>query len=136
MTVTVERLDERAYGRLLAKALPRVIKSEGENEQMLARIEKLIDKGERILPEDLALLELMTQLVEAFEERAYPVGDAPPHRVLQHLMEARDLKQSDLANVIGGRGRVSEIVNGKRSISKEQAKRLAEFFNVTADLFI
>jgi HTH-type transcriptional regulator / antitoxin HigA len=51
-------------------------------------------------------------------------------------MEAQGLKQIDLVKVIGSKGGVSEIVNGKRAISKSQAKALGEFFNVSPALFI
>ena len=52
------------------------------------------------------------------------------------LPEQRNLRPSDLYPVIGSKSRVSEILAGKRSISKEQAKKLAEFFHVGAGLFI
>src|SRR3954471_16410443 len=115
----VKELNPTRYGRLLAKALPTVIKTEEENERMLAEIEKLMDKGESMTPEELALLELMSQLVEAFEEQAYPIEEGPPFRVLRHLMEANGLKQADLLPIFGSRGYTSDIVNGKRAISKE-----------------
>ena len=51
-------------------------------------------------------------------------------------MEARDIRQEDLIGVIGSRGVVSEVVNGKRGISKAQAKALGEYFHVSAELFI
>jgi HTH-type transcriptional regulator/antitoxin HigA len=51
-------------------------------------------------------------------------------------MLARGLKQGDLAELLGSKGRVSELINGKRTISKAQAKALAEFFHVSAELFI
>lgn len=132
----VKELNPARYGRLLAKTLPTVIKTEAENERLLAEIEKLMDKGESMAPEELALLELMSQLVEAFEEQAYPIAEGPPFRVLQHLMEANDLKQADLLPIFGSRGYTSDIVNGKRAISKEHAKRLGEFFHVSPSLFI
>ena len=56
--------------------------------------------------------------------------------MLLHLMESNDVKQESLVGVIGSRGVVSEVVNGKRSISKAQAKALAEFFSVDVGLFI
>ena len=56
--------------------------------------------------------------------------------MLRHLMDARGLKQSDLTEVFGSKGVASEVLNGKRGISKAQAKRLAEFFGVSAELFI
>ena len=51
-------------------------------------------------------------------------------------MEQRDIKQIDLVGVIGSKGVVSEVVNGKREISKAQAKALGDFFNVDAGMFI
>ena len=64
------------------------------------------------------------------------MGETTPLSMLLHLMEARGLKQVDLIDVIGSSGVVSEIVNGKREISKSQAKALGEFFNIDAGLFI
>lgn len=138
MTVTADaRIDEKKYGRLLARALPSVIETEEENERMLAEVERLMDKGEvSLTPEEGRLLRLMVVLVEDFEGRTYPVRDAAPHEMLRHLMEARGLKQADLLPVFGSRGYTSDIVNGKRGISKEHAKALGEFFHVSPSLFI
>ena len=104
---------------------------------MLAAIWDLMKKGEANLSaEELALLELMSVLVERFEEERYPIPDSPAHQILQHLMESRNAKRADLVPILGGRGRVSELVNGKRAISKAQAKALANFFHVSAELFL
>lgn len=136
-TSRTRKLDPRRYARLLAQRLPTVVRTEKDNEEMLAAIWDLMKKGEdKLSAEELALLELMSVLVERFEEEHYPIPDSPPHRILQHLMEARDTKQADLVPILGGRGRVSELVNGKRAISKTQAKALAIFFHVSAELFI
>jgi HTH-type transcriptional regulator/antitoxin HigA len=70
------------------------------------------------------------------EERRYPVGKATPQQMLQHLMEARKLKQKDLWKIFGSKGITSEVFHGKRSIGKTQAKKLAEFFHVSTELFI
>jgi HTH-type transcriptional regulator/antitoxin HigA len=56
--------------------------------------------------------------------------------MLAYLMETSGRTAKDLLPVLGTRGRVSEVLSGKRSISKEQAKRLASVFKVTVDLFI
>lgn len=56
--------------------------------------------------------------------------------MLLHLIAASGTKQENLVGVLGSRGVVSEVVNGKRSISKAQAKALAEFFPVDVGLFI
>lgn len=130
-------VDPKKYARLLSRALPAVIETEAENERLLAEVERLMDKGEaNLTPEESKLFALMVKLIEGFEEQAYPIGDVPPHQMLQHLMEARGLKQADLLPIFGSRGYTSDIVNGKRGISKEHALRLAKFFHVSPELFI
>ena len=71
-----------------------------------------------------------------FIETSYPLPNLESERMLLHLMEARNMKQEELVGVIGSRGVVSEIVNGKRSISKAQAKVLGKLFHVSPSLFI
>lgn len=124
------------YKKLLSRAMPIVIETEEENERMLAEVEKLMAKGENISPEEDALLRLMATLIQDFEERFYEPREATPLEILHHLMDARDLKQSDLLEVFGSKGIASEVINGKRSISKAHAKALAKFFGVSASLFI
>lgn len=124
------------YKKLLSRAMPVVIETEEENNRMLAEAEKLMAKGENISPEEDALLRLMATLIQDFEERFYQPGEATPLEILHHLMDARDLKQSDLLEVFGSKGIASEVINGKRSISKAHAKALAKFFGVPASLFI
>jgi len=98
------KLNPQRYGRLLAQRLPTVIRTERENEKMLAAIWELMKKGEANLSaEELALLELMSVLVERFEEEHYPIPDSPPHQILRHLMESRNTKQTDLVPILGGR---------------------------------
>lgn len=138
MTVTAKtRIDPKKYGRLLSRALPIVIETEEENERMLAAVEQLVAKGEdKLTPEEGRLLKLMVRLIEDFEESAYPMPDAKPHEVLQHLLEARELRQADLLPIFGSRGYTSDIANGKRGISKEHAKELGQFFHVSPELFL
>jgi HTH-type transcriptional regulator/antitoxin HigA len=131
-------IDLKRYGRLLAKATPCVITTEEEHERALATVESLMEKGERkMTPEEDALLDLLTNLIRDYEATAYPPrAKSRPQQIVAVLLEQRDLKPSDLWPIIGSKGRVSEILTGKRSISKEQAKKLAAFFHVRADLFI
>lgn len=124
------------YKRLLSRAMPVVIQTEEENRRMLAVAEKLMAKGENLSTEEDALLRLVAKLIQDFEEEFYQPRDATPIEVLHHLMEARGSKQSDLLEVFGSKGLASEVINGKRSISKTQAKSRAKFFGVSADLFI
>jgi HTH-type transcriptional regulator / antitoxin HigA len=131
MTHTINR---NVYGDLLAKHQPKAIESEAENEVAIMLAESL--EHRQRTPEEDALLELLIILIEKFEEANYPVPNVEPGKMLLHLMEARNMKQEELVGVIGSRGVVSEIVNGKRSISKAQAKTLGELFHVSPSLFI
>lgn len=134
--MTVAKISPQKYGRLLAKVLPVRIETEEENERMLQEAEKLIDKGDRRSPEENALLDLIAHLIQEFEQRFYHLGGTTPHEVLRELMVANGVKQSDLWKLFGSKGVASEVVNGKRGISKAQAKALAEYFHVSPELFI
>ena len=135
MVAAKKAIDRQKYGKLLARTLPAIIETETEYEHFLVETEKLIDKEERS-PEEDKLLDLMTTLIENFEEKNYPIPDAPPHEVLRELMRSRGLKQRDLLGVFGSDGIASEVVNGKRNISRAHAKSLAEYFHVPVELFI
>jgi len=129
-------LDNVAYGRLLRKALPRRIRSEKENERYLKIVERLIKSGEQLTPEERELLDLLVVLVERFESEHYPLNAAPPAVVLRELMEARGMTLNYLAGLIGSEGLASEILSGKREMSKAKIRRLAEFFGVTPEVFL
>jgi HTH-type transcriptional regulator / antitoxin HigA len=132
----VRKIDPTRYKRLLSQTMPAVIESEEENERMLSVVEKLMDKGENLSPEEEKLLKLFARLIEDFEQRYYHPEEAAPLEILQHLMDARGVKQNHLWEVFGSKGIASEVLNGKRGISKTQARALADYFHVPADLFI
>ena len=130
-------LNVKAYGKLLAKFAPKLIQTEEENENALAVVESLMARGDANLSaEELALLDLLGDLIERFESKTYITPDGDPAGTLKLLMDGRNLKPADLAAVLGSRAKVSEILAGKRSISKAQAKRLGEFFKVSPAAFI
>lgn len=130
--------DPRAYADLLVEALPGVIRNEKENEQALAFVGRLMKKGEDALsPEEDRLLDLLTTLIEDFEDKAYPMGETSnPQVALRELMREHELKQTDMLDIFGSQGVVSQVLNGKREISKAQARRLSERFRLPIDIFI
>jgi HTH-type transcriptional regulator/antitoxin HigA len=130
------KINTKRYAKLLAETLPMVIETEEENELMLATVERLIDKGEKLTPEERKLLSLMTHLIQDFEHKHYQLNASTPRGILLELMEARDVKASQLWQVFGSKGTASEVISGKRGISKAQVKSLARFFNVSPELFI
>jgi HTH-type transcriptional regulator / antitoxin HigA len=132
--MTIHTIDRNIYGDLFAQHQLKEIETESENEAAIILAESL--EHRQRTPEEDALLELLIILIEKFEDASYPVPNVEPDRMLLHLMESRNMKQEELVGVIGSRGVVSEIVNGKRSISKAQAKALSQLFHVSPSLFI
>ncbi|HYT20163.1 MAG TPA: transcriptional regulator [Candidatus Polarisedimenticolia bacterium] len=133
-TITPE-LDQKAYGQLLRRTLPHIIRTDDECERLTSELLRL-DEIEAPSPEEKELAQLLTVLIDAFEERRYPITKSSPQQTLHHLMEVRNLTQKDLWKIFGSKGITSEVFHGKRSISKTQAKKLARFFHVSAELFI
>jgi len=131
----IQDFNEEAHGSLAHTYRPRIIKTEEENQRALQCVDELMAKENRTAEED-DLYELLVHLIHEFEEMEYPVESASPLSVLHQLMESHGMKQKDLEGVIGTKGVVSEIVNGKRGISKQQAKTLGELFHVSPGLFI
>jgi HTH-type transcriptional regulator / antitoxin HigA len=129
-------IDNKKYGRVLAKVLPRVITTDKEHERMLAEAERLMDKAERRTAEEDAALDLMVRLIQDYEEEHHRLRAPTPHEMLVYLMEQRHLRQAELIPIFKSRGYVSDVMNAKRAISKAHAKQLAEFFKVPANLFI
>ncbi len=131
----VAKASRAKYGRLLARVQPAVIQTKEEYRRLMGEVDKLMDKD--LTPEESRLFDLMVKLVQDYEDRNVPQLDAAgPLDILRHLMEARGLAPKDLWETFGSKGAASEVLNARRSISKAQAKRLAEFFHVSAELFI
>jgi HTH-type transcriptional regulator / antitoxin HigA len=134
MNATNEMSDS-VYAKLLAKSLPRPIRTEGEHQRLIQRLLEL-DERDDPSPEEEALAEVLTLLIEDYEDRYYPLPRVSPNESLKALMEERGLKHKDIWPILGNKGAATEVLAGRRSISKAQAKRLAEFFRVPVDLFI
>jgi HTH-type transcriptional regulator / antitoxin HigA len=135
MSTTTIELDENTYGQLLRRTLPHVIRTDEEHDRLANELLRL-DEREKPTREEQELAELLTVLIDQYEERRFPIRKASPQQTLQHLMEARNLTQKDLWKVFGSKGITSEVFHGKRSISKAQAKKLGAFFRVSAEMFI
>jgi HTH-type transcriptional regulator / antitoxin HigA len=138
MTLTI---NQNNYLQLWANAdiSPKVIEFEAEYRQFLAVAESLSAKKNLRTPEETTLLRLVVKLIEDYESKHYNLddwGQSAPHEILQHIMAASGTKQIDLVGIIGSKGVVSEVVNGSRSISKAQAKKLGDMFKVSPSLFI
>ena len=127
--------DGATYSKLLAEIAPRAIETEEEYDRLLAVAERLTF-AKNLTPEERALYKLLVTLIEVYETENYPLDKSEPHEILQHIMESSGTRQADLVGIIGSSGVVSEVVNGKRAISKAQAKALGDYFKISPSLFI
>jgi len=122
------------YATLLARALPAVVHNEKENERLIAMLEEL-DRKEKPSAAERRLAELLTVLIENFEEEHYALTAARPAEVLRELMESNGLKAKDLLDVFGTRSIVSEVLREKRGLTVEHIRRLSRRFRVSPEIF-
>jgi|SRR5215813_482332 len=123
-----------AYAELLSEARPEVIKAEEQNREYIARLEELTRK-EHVTEAEEKLIALLTVLVERFEDSYHSVPNAGPLDIIRHLMDEHQLRQKDLVDVFGTESIVSDVLNGKRDLTKEHIRRLSERFGVSPAVF-
>jgi HTH-type transcriptional regulator/antitoxin HigA len=132
---TAEITNVEEYAHLLEEALPHVIHTEAENERCTSVLESLMRKKRRTAEED-RLAELLTLLIEDFEEKEYPLPrKSGPVDILRHLVNANGLRQTDLLDVFGTASVISEVLKGKRELSKGHIAKLSGRFHVSPALF-
>jgi HTH-type transcriptional regulator / antitoxin HigA len=112
------------------------VRNRSDYKRASALVDQLVDEvGENENHPLADLLDYLSNLVATYEVEHADIPDAPPGDVLRFLMQQHGLKQSDLADC-APQGRISDILNGRREISKALAKALAERFGVGADVFL
>jgi len=123
------------YKELLTAYLPKLIKTEAENEQALAMVEDLMHR-ERT-PEENEVYQLLITLIEKFEQEYYqPNQQNNPVSMLLFLLEESEKNREDLVAVLGTENIVNNIFNGQEKINREQAQKLGDFFKVEPSLFV
>ena len=128
---------ERAWKAFRSSVGIAAIRTPKQYEQTVAFMNQLVDLvGENERHPLVGLLDLVGELVAAYESRMHPVPDAAPREVLRLLMEQNGLTQTDLHRELGGQPVVSAILNGKRKINSRQAKALGARFHVSPAAFI
>jgi HTH-type transcriptional regulator/antitoxin HigA len=130
----IAQLDDAKYAAVLDRYKPRPTHTDEDNQRAIDVVEGLRTDG-ALTAEQEALAEVLTTLIERFEER-HVLNPAPRAAILRDLLEANGLKQSDLARLVGSKGIASEIINGKRGISRSLAQIFAKRFNVPHRLFL
>src|SRR3954465_5958971 len=135
MSQAAEITDIQEYAHLLGDALPHVIHTEAENERCMAVLESMLRKRDRTA-EEARLAELLTYLIEEFEDREYALPrKGGPIEIFRHLMDANGLRQADLLDVFGTASVISEVLKGKRELSKTHIAKLSNRFRISPGLF-
>ncbi len=110
-----------------------IIKTEEQYNQYCKILEDLIALND---PNKSDEIELLTLLIEKWDEEHSLFTDSDPVELLKSLMEVNNLKAKDLAEIIGlTKGTVSKILNYKKGLSKETIRKLAEYFRVSQAAF-
>lgn len=121
---------------LLDFTKPHVLRTEAEYEAAIAEIERLLDEDVEAGSEGYDRLEFLSVLVEHYEDAHYPTGSVSPQQAVLFMLEQKGLERSDLDEVMGGKSRVSEFLNGKRDLSKTQVKGLRRLLGIPADILL
>jgi HTH-type transcriptional regulator/antitoxin HigA len=123
----------------LVRQFPLVpIRSESGYDAAIAFLNTLAIRGEDSLDEgEQAYLDALTQFVEDYEESHHriEVSDLKPLDALKYLMKENDMTPADLGRLLGNRSLASQILHGKRSLSKTHIRILASRFKVEPGLF-
>lgn len=130
------QLANTEYASLLHSTLPAVVRSEAENERYIAMLKELDGKCSRMTSAERRMAELLTLLIEDFEEKHFSLKTATPIAVINELMLANSLRQRDFVDIFGTPGIVSEVLNGKRKLTTEHIRRLSRRFHVSPEVFI
>ena len=113
---------------------PKLIKTEADHDEALARIEEIFDAKPGSLEGDE--LELLVTLVEMYEEKAFPIGLPDPVEAIKFRMEQEGLKAKDLVPYIGSAPKVSEVLAGKRSLSLTMIRNLVDGLEIPAEVLL
>ena len=130
-----QTINLEVYGQLVAEVKPKVIETEDEYEQFLAVAERLTFQQNQT-PEESALYDLVTMLVEAYELEHYPIDRASPSEVLQHIIESSGIDRAELVNIFGSSELVAQFLAGTKSIDPSWAQTLGKRFKLSPKIFL
>ncbi len=110
------------------------IKTDSDYQDALDRLEKIFDAPVGTPESDEA--DILALLIDEYEKIHFPIEAPDPIEAIKIRMEEMNLKQVDLVPEIGGKSRVSEILNRKRKLTVDMIRRLTNKLNLSADLLI
>ena len=112
----------------------RPIKTEKDYEQALQRLEAVFDA--RLNSVDGDELEILTILIDQYEQSHFPIDLPDPIEAIKFRMEQMGYTQNDLADVIGLKSRASEVLNRKRKLSLNMIRNLHDKMNIPTEVLI
>ena len=115
---------------------PCIIKTEDQYEQALARIETLMLSDPGVDTDEGRDLDLLAMLIENYENEVYPMDLPSPIEAIKFRMEQEGLKQKDLKPYIGSLSKISEVLNGKRSLSLTMIRKLHAGLGISAEVLL
>lgn len=110
------------------------IKTEKDYEAALAHLEQIFDAEKGSVEGDE--LEILSILIEKYEDEHYPIGYPDPIEAINFRMEQMGYNQTDLAKIVGLKSRVSEILNRKRKLTLDMIRILHNSLNIPTDVLI
>lgn len=110
------------------------LKTNKDYENALKRLELLFDAPTGTPESDEA--DILALVIDDYERRHFPIEAPDPIEAIKIRMEEMNLKQSDLVNEIGGKSRVSEILNRKRKLTVDMIRNLTSRLNLSADILV
>jgi HTH-type transcriptional regulator/antitoxin HigA len=123
------------YFDLVTQFPLRPIHSDAELEGAVRMVDSLLDRRD-LGPEEEDYLEVLADLIERYEAEAHPIAPVSDAEMLAHLIEAKGVAQTEISTATGiADSTISEILNGKRSLSRSHIGKLARYFNVSPNVF-
>ncbi|HVS59874.1 MAG TPA: hypothetical protein VHE82_04170 [Gemmatimonadaceae bacterium] len=128
----------RAVRKTSAAPIERPIRTKKEYERFVEEIDALLDANPREGSAAYDRLELLALLVEAYEDEHEQWGNDPasPQSIVRFMAEQQGVTPGELAQLMGGRSRLSDFYNGNRELSRGQIKAVRERLHIPADLLI
>lgn len=114
----------------------RPIRNEADYLWAVAEVDRYFDSPPRPGTSDADRFDLLSDLIEAFDIKHYPLPDADPIEIIKAHMEENSLRTLDLAHVIGQKSKASEILNRRRPLSLAMIQRISAAWDIPGDLLI
>ena len=112
----------------------KLIKTENDYQLALSRLDEIFEAPENTPEGDEA--DLLALLIDEYENKHYPIEAPDPIEAIRIRMEEMQLKQKELANELGGKNRVSEILNRKRKLSIDMIRKLNSSLRIPTEVLI